>query len=651
MTLFRQLLVFTLILFILLFAGIWVEKLQSTRSFLLTQLQSHAQDTATSLGLSLSPVMAENDLSQIDAMMSAVFDRGYYKAISLRDMQGDVINEKILKVEIADVPDWFVNFVPIQSPSAESLVMAGWTQAGKLSVESHPGFAYQTMWDTMRRTSIYFLLAASTVLVLGGLGLRLLLKPLKRVELQAEAICRKEYHVQEKLPKTRELRQVVDSMNRMTIQVRDMFSRQAKIAERLRRKAYTDQLTGLGNRRYLTAQVEARLEAGQGAARGALLILQVDNLQKVNETDGFTAGDSLLKKVAAILKQETKIYKDIALSRLTGGDFAIFLSEISAADTYDTARKLSQEINRLALDNSSHSDNLAHIGGAIYEHTTTLPKLLSEADNALLAARRKGSNQWHVTLLSSGEDSVVKGKLWWKDTLEKVLEKDDIILFGQPVVSSEDQTRVLQEELLSRIALDSGEIVSAGIFVPLAERLQLISKFDKVVLRKIFEQKKAIADLKIIAVNLSPSSLCDAVFVDWILAELNQLPDKSTHIIFEFPEFGAVQYLDIMKLFSNKVRELGHAIGLDHFGQSFSNFGYLQSLRPEYVKIDRTFTKELEHDHGDSEFFIGALCGVAHSLGIRVIAEGVEQKEQVDILLELDVDALQGYLFGEPKQL
>ncbi len=187
--------------------------------------------------------------------------------------------------------------------------------------------------------------------------------------------------------------------------------------------------------------------------------------------------------------------------------------------------------------------------------------------------------------------------------------------------------------------------------MPLAERLQLISKLDKVVLRKIFNQKEAIADLKTIAVNLSPSSLCDAVFVDWILAELNRLPDKSTHIIFEFPEFGAVQYLEIMKSFSNKVRKSGHAIGLDHFGQSFSNFGYLQSLRPEYVKIDRTFTKELERDHGDSEFFIGALCGVAHSLGIRVIAEGVEQKEQVDMLLELDVDALQGYLFGEPKQL
>lgn len=647
MTLFRQLLVFTLILFILLFAGIWIEKLQNTRSFLLSQLQSHAQDTATALGLSLSPVMADNDLSQVDAMMSAVFDRGYYKTISLRDMHGKVINEKLLKVEIAGVPDWFVNLVPIASPGAESLVMAGWTQAGKLYVESHPGFAYQTMWEAMRKTSLYFLLAGSTVLVLGGLGLRLLLKPLKRVELQAEAICRKEYHVQGKLPKTRELRQVVESMNRMTIQVRDMFSGQAKIAERLRLKAYTDQLTGLGNRRYLTAQIEARLEA----AHGALLLLQVDNLQKINETEGFTTGDLLLKKIAAILRQETKTYTDVALARLTGGDFAIFLSAISADDTYDVAKNVSQAMNRLVVENISHSENLAHIGGAIYNQITTPPKLLSAADNALQAARRKGANQWHVTLLSPGDDSVVKGKLWWKDTLKKVLEQDGVILYGQPVLCSEDQSRVLHEELLSRITLDAGEIASATIFVPLAERLQLISKLDKVVLRKIFEPQKAIADLKTIAVNLSPSSLCDTVFVDWIVAELNRLPDKSTRIIFEFAEFSAVQYLEILKSFANQVRQAGHAIGLDHFGQSFSNFGYLQSLRPEYVKIDRTFIKELEHDHGDSEFFIGALCGVAHSLGIRVIAEGVEQKEQVEMLLALNVDALQGYLFGEPRQL
>ena len=218
-------------------------------------------------------------------------------------------------------------------------------------------------------------------------------------------------------------------------------------------------------------------------------------------------------------------------------------------------------------------------------------------------------------------------------------------------MSSKDRALVFHQELLSRIAVDPGEIVDANIFVPLAERLQMISKLDKVVLSKVFDQKQTMANLKTIAVNVSPSSFKDPVFVEWILDELEKLPADSLHIIFEFPEFGAVQYLDIVKAFSRGVQSLGHAIALDHFGQSFANFGYLKSLRPEYVKIDRAFTRELEHDQGDSEFFIGALCEVAHSLDIRVIAEGVEREEQVDMLMELNIDALQGYLFGQPKQI
>lgn len=651
MTLFRQLLIFTLILFSILFVGIWVEKLYSTRSFLIAQVESHAQDTATSLGLSLSPMMAINDLSTVDTMMNAVFDRGYYRVISLQDMEGVVITERILQVQIEGVPDWFVNFISIKPPIAESLVMAGWNQAGKLYVESHPGFAYQTMWQAMVLISLYFLLATLAVLILGGLGLRLLLRPLKLVELQAESICRKEYQIQKKLPKTRELRQVVESMNRMTTQVRDMFSRQAKVAERLRSKAYSDQLTGLGNRRYLTAQVEARLEKEQGALQGALLMIQVGNLQKINEQGGYAAGDTLLKDVAKVLQHETKNLNDVALARLAGGDFAIFMSQVSSEDTYSIAENLNLKITRLGGENRGFPDNLAHIGGVIYEHAPTLPKLLSEADSALHAARLKGPNKWLVTSLSTSEDSGVKGKSWWKETLERVLSEGDVVLFAQPVIDGKNHEQVLHQELLSRIELESGEIVSAGIFVPLAEQLQLASKLDKVVLTKLFEQKQNVADIDTIAVNISASSLNDQHFIDWLLRELTQLPPDSPHIIFEFPEFGAVQHLDMLKGFSSEIQNLGHSIGLDHFGQSFSNFGYLKSLRPKYVKIDRAFTRELEHDHGDSEFFIGALSEVAHSLDIQVIAEGVEREEQVGMLMQLNIDALQGYLFGQPRRL
>ncbi len=231
MTLYRQLLLFTLFLFSVLLSGVWIEKLYSTRSFLVNQLASHAQDTATSLGLSLSPVLAAGDISSADTMMNAVFDRGYYRRISLKDVYGKMISEKTLRVEFEGVPDWFVNLIPIETPVAEALIMAGWNQAGKLYVESHPGYAYKTLWQTAVRISGYFLSTFILVLCFGALGLNLLLKPLKRLEQQAEAICRKEYSIQQELPKTRELRRVVISMIRMTAKVRDMFAEQAKFAE------------------------------------------------------------------------------------------------------------------------------------------------------------------------------------------------------------------------------------------------------------------------------------------------------------------------------------------------------------------------------------------------------------------------------------
>ena len=225
------------------------------------------------------------------------------------------------------------------------------------------------------------------------------------------------------------------------------------------------------------------------------------------------------------------------------------------------------------------------------------------------------------------------------------------MLFTLPVVSTKNDNDIVHHELLSRIVLESGKIESAGIFVPLAERLQLISRLDQVVLRKIFGQQNILAEMKTIAVNVSPSSLTDPFFVQWVLSELSKLKKNAPHIIFEFPEFGAVQHIEIVKSFSTKVQDLGHSIALDHFGQSFANFGYLKSLRPKYVKIDRGFTKELESAHGDSGFFIEALAGVAHSLDILVIAEGVEKEAQKQLLLEMNIDALQGYLFAKPSQL
>ncbi|MFZ5798086.1 MAG: EAL domain-containing protein [Desulfobulbus sp.] len=649
MTLYRQLLIFTLILFFLLFAGTWVAKLNSTRTFLLDQLESHAQDTATSLGLSISPHIEQNDLPAAETMINAVFDRGYYRAIRLSDIEGKAVIDRNLEVAIEGVPDWFIDLVPLTTPSATALVLSGWRQAGEVMVESHPGYAYKTLWETAVRTTFWFVAMGIGVLIVGGFGLRLLLKPLKRVEHQAETLCKRQYEIQEKLPRTRELRRVVEAMNRMTFKVKDMFEEQARIAERLRKNAYHDSLTDLGNRRYLEGQVNAIVEHEESTAKGSFLLVQINDLQEINQEKGFQAGDELLKKVGEHLRKATVHVAHGALARLTGGDFGLFLPDASPGDAEQIAREITTGLAQLAVEGLTLSGNVGQVGGVCYSRPTNLGQLLSGADTALRAAQQKGGNSWHIDTLADRPDAAAQGRERWRDILTQTLRDRNIQLYVQKTVLCNDLAGVLHLEVFSRIREESGNLLSAGMFLPLAERLGLVSDLDRIVLEKAMQTKVSALGIGQLAINVSPTSLKDEKFRQWLLNSLAVLPDTAPRLRFEFVEFSAVQHLDLIRGFGAQAQELGHGYGIDHFGHSFANFGYLKSLRPDYVKIDRAYTDELKSRESDSYFFIGSLTSVAHSLDIMVIAEGVENEEQFALLKELNLDAIQGYHFGRPE--
>ena len=120
---------------------------------------------------------------------------------------------------------------------------------------------------------------------------------------------------------------------------------------------------------------------------------------------------------------------------------------------------------------------------------------------------------------------------------------------------------------------------------------------------------------------------------------------------FEFPEFQAVRHRDTIAAFSARMKMSGHGLGIDHFGQGLLHFGYLKSLLPDYVKIDRGITQDLWNEHSDSSFFVNALCNVAHSLDIRVIVEGVETEEQWRAISRIHLDAVQGFFIQRPQAL
>lgn len=651
MTLYRQLLIFTLVLFSILFACTWLVKLQNTRAFLEDQLESHAQDTATSLGLSISPYVAEDDMAMVETMINAVFDRGYYRTIVLTDLDGVTLIDQTLDVTIADVPSWFVDAVPLKIPGASALVTAGWKQRGSLYVESHPGYAYKTLWAAISKMTMVFGLIGALALALGAIGLRVLLLPLQRIEQQAEELCNKHYTFQAKLPRTRELRRVVTAMNSMTEKVKQMFDEQAQVADRLRKNAYSDVLTGLGNRRYLQGQVAARMHKHDACVKGAFLLVQVYNVVGINQEKGYQHADQLLRMVAGSIREVTKSFKNAALSRISGGTFALFLPDASGEDARHVATEIVQSFDGMAAGGDGTSGNIGHIGGVSYDHAVTLKQLLSEADRIVTTAQRQGPNLWIIEPLSSDLSGVPRGEQEWRHILEEVLQGEAITLLGQSVFMRSNLQKPVHIELLSRITMAKGQIVSAGLFIPMAERLRRMPALDRIVLEKamrIDTQKMHAPEL---AINISSSSLKDEAFVAWVVSRLQQMSVGSPVIIFEFAEFNATQEMDALQDFSKKVKALGHGIGLDHFGQSFANFGYLKSLQPKYVKIDRAFTDELKEESSDSHFFISSLISVAHSLDILVIAEGVETEQQYRALCDLNIDGIQGYYVGKPSRL
>jgi diguanylate cyclase (GGDEF)-like protein len=651
MTLYRQLLLCTLITLTSLCAGLWVGDHKRTRDFLVDQLESHAQDTATSLGLSLSTLAKGTDIPAMEAMINALFDRGYYRLIQLRDVSGQVVIDRQADIAVEGVPAWFIHLTPLTAPRADALIMHGWQQTGSVVVESHPGYAYQALWHSAQATALWFAAAAVAVALLGGLGLRRLLRPLTEVEEQALALCDRRFHIQEHLPRTRELRRVVTAMNRMTERIREMFDEQAAIADNLRQRAYQDPLTGLGNRRFLEAQIKAKLEGRETAVTGVFLLFQIQELQAINQEKGYATGDRMIEETADSLRRACAGLAEAIVARLGGGDLVLLLPNTDSSMASRIADSVLEDLSSPTAGLLSPQPGTVVCGGVAYAGPASLSELLTMADTALATARyhRDGT----AVIVSPADDprTISAGKREWKPLLEDILANRAIILYSQPAVSRGDKGCVLHHEILSRVIDAEGRHLSAGMFLPMAEQLGLMPAFDRMILERIFALPPKLFSPQRLTINLSPLSLADTEFAAWLNQKLRQCAETGLSLQVEFPEFRAIRHLQLIKAFADELRVMGHALGIDHFGQGLTHFGYLKSLLPDYVKIDRAITNELHSAQNDSFFFVNALCTVAHSLEIRVIVEGVETEQQWQTVSALPVDAVQGYFIRRPEPL
>lgn len=647
MTLLRQLILAILALLLLVFAGSVAISVANTRHYLDAQLQSHAQDAATSLGLSLSTSAAEDDRATMESMVDALFDSGYYRSIRIIDTGGAPLVERAQPVRFDDVPAWFVRLIPLDTPLGEAMLMSGWRQLGRVQVTSNPGYAYLELWRTTRGSVGLFALVAALAVALSVVGVNIILRPLRATEAQAAAIADREFPVQEHLPRTRELRRVVEAMNHMSRKVRQMLDEQIALGERLREKAYRDPVTGLGNRALFQHDLEHLLDSTEEHFRGVLALVQLRDFRDYNENHGYSAGDELLRQAAAALRETTAQFRPLCLARLGGADFGLLFPRSGDDEIAAIGSAMSQALASLQERGVMPDGDVGHIGMAVHMGTDTLSMLLSRADAALRQAQATTGNAWQ--LAPTSESRKPRPAMTWRRLLNECLEGGKLALFAQPVLRPNDPLKVLHTEILLRLPTDEG-LLPAGGFMPMAERLGLASAIDRAVITAVLARVRPSDNARHFALNLSPTSLSDPRFRSWLLETLDQHPVQAADLTFELPEYGASRDLPALRELAVGLARRGSGLALDHFGRGFNPLGYLAGLKLRYLKVDGRYIHALAHD-SDSRYFIATLREIAHGLDCKIIAEAVETEAQLAAVVELRMDGAQGYHLTAPRAL
>jgi EAL domain-containing protein (putative c-di-GMP-specific phosphodiesterase class I)/GGDEF domain-containing protein len=613
-----------------------ITDVDTTRQYLQTQMASHAQDTATSLGLSMSPYLEEDSIMIAQTMATAIFDSGYYKQIKFTDPKNKMIFELINPKRVESVPNWFINIVKLDAPTMRSELNNGWIMAGTLEVTSHVGQSYQTLWEHTKR-SLYgsFLLLIASLSV-AFLILRAVFKPLKAVENQARLVTRKRFTLNDEIPIARELRTVTKAINNMVINLQSTFDSLTKQTQALTEEVYIDPLTGLGNRKSFDNHFNSVVDTISPDTPISAMMITLPSLANINQTVSYQDGDEHVNEVANILKTIFGGLTNAKVFRLNGSTFialAPYDSDFLSRTHLEITDAFSQQKNSL------HVNGFANFALVSAEKGMPIAGLLSALDTGCTIGNINNNKVDKDTLFSVTQ---------WRSLIQSILSSAEVSFSVQPVKHANTQHKQCYFEVFSHFIFE-GEKVNNGHLFAMAEKLNLTEELDKKIIRNFVNVKEQYPE-DIFALNLSKASLYSTEFIEWLTLYSHTKPIIKTNLLFELHEISLLYNVHIASQHIDIIKDIGINVCIEHFGTSLTSFRYLQGLDIEYVKIDGSYIQDLS-DNNQSQFFIQTVNNICHGFGIKVLACLIEKPETLHILENLGCDGVQGNLIMPPSKI
>ena len=431
--------------------------------------------------------------------------------------------------------------------------------------------------------------------------------------------------------------------------VQDVTERQL-LHQKLVQQAHHDTLTGLPNRLLLLDRMEQALaSAARRGKKAAVICLDIDRFKQINDTYGHAMGDVCLKQVAERLK--SRLRADDTVARSGGEEFTVIVGDlVSAEDATRVVEDLLSALRKPLAVEEYPIDVTASFGIAMYpDHGLEAAALWKSADAAMYRVKRSGGNDYVLVSQEISQSTTEANEL--ELFMRRALKEGGLEIFYQPEYWADG--RLCGLEALLRLQHPKFGVVHPDRFIPIAEESGLIVPVGNWVLREVCRQsvewRRGGLNVPRIAINVSPLQFMRVDFSRQVRQAVLDTGIAPNTLEIEMTETTVMRNLDELARQMRDLADLGVHFSVDDFGTGYSSLQHLHQLPIERLKIDRSFIERIGEEFGGTRALVRAILSLAHSLGLQVVAEGVEREEQAEALVSMRCDMMQGYLFAPPR--
>ena len=726
MSLSKQLYMIIAFIFFIIFSGNFLISVKNMKEYLELEATTKAQDTATSIGMSLRPLIKDKHDSEIESIIKAISNSGFYKEIRLEDADftissndlikastdvdesnwkitkislnpkfgkvekiesDEILNEKLLELEgdkedlgfveennspkfrylpsesykkggiitfdftatnednkridtfanisldkvlikenrevkFDYVPEWFINFIPINLDEKFSEISNGWNTSAIIYVSPNPGEAYAKLFEQARNSIIYAVIAFIVSMLLLLIFVQFLLRPLKKIEKLAKSIAKGQFDVIEPLPWTIEIKNVSIAMNDMSRKIEAMINKLTNNLANLSKKLSEDDLTGLSLKQTLETDIKQMFIKKEN---GYIFDVKIDNLFGYVKTHTNDEVDEYIKNFALILN---KIDNEAKAYRIFGSEFLVIAKNSDFEKAKKLASKLKMEFD--LLGESLRLKEVAHIGATPFNELGTITENRQAANEAYEKAKLIGPNEFFV----SDKNSLSRDMNAWRELIISIIENRSFdIDFINDTYSLEDESLIMQEAFTSVKDKDNNSI-PIGSFVSIAEKYEKIVDFDKAVISKIVSFMNINNISHQICINLSLDSINNSEFIKWLELEIQKNQEIASKLIFSLSAYSVAKDIEQFKEFCNFIHNNGAKVIIKRFESKFITTEDLKEFNLDYIRLARDYTEEMDRDRSKRDF-VESINELGNLLNIKVCAESIKSEKDMKTIKEL----------------